>query len=105
MTFSGVHSEVPSSPLELAVRLFARRGAEPVVRVGAGVRRWARRESAASPGSRHFLFTWLKTQGIDDTLIQPYSGHASRVSLEIYSRLALSDAQAQYEAVIDRFPV
>jgi len=23
---------------------------------------------------RHFLFTWLKTQGIDDALIQPYSG-------------------------------
>ena len=43
---------------------------------------------------RHFLFTWLKTQGIDDALIQPYSGHASRQSLEIYSRLALTDAQA-----------
>src|SRR5450631_4496876 len=27
---------------------------------------------------RHFLFTWLKTQGIDDALIQPYSGHATR---------------------------
>ena len=52
---------------------------------------------------RHFLFTWLKTQGIDDALIQPYSGHASRQSLEIYSRLALSDAQ-QYDG-IDRFPV
>jgi integrase/recombinase XerD len=34
---------------------------------------------------RHFLFTWLKTQGIDDALIQPYSGHATRQSLEIYS--------------------
>ncbi|MGB8384815.1 MAG: tyrosine-type recombinase/integrase, partial [Dermatophilaceae bacterium] len=21
---------------------------------------------------RHFLFTWLKTQGVDDALIQPY---------------------------------
>ena len=31
---------------------------------------------------RHFLFTWLKTQGIEDALIQPYSGHASRQSLE-----------------------
>ena len=39
---------------------------------------------------RHFLFTWLKTQGIDDALIQPYSGHATRQSLEIYSRLALA---------------
>lgn len=54
---------------------------------------------------RHFLFTWLKTQGIDDALIQPYSGHASRTSLEIYSRLALSDAQESYDQVIDRFPV
>ncbi|HEY9757516.1 MAG TPA: tyrosine-type recombinase/integrase [Oculatellaceae cyanobacterium] len=33
---------------------------------------------------RHFLFTWLKKQGINDALIQPYSGHASRQSLEIY---------------------
>jgi integrase/recombinase XerD len=24
---------------------------------------------------RHFLFTWLKTQGIGDALIQPCSGH------------------------------
>jgi integrase/recombinase XerD len=27
---------------------------------------------------RHFLFTWLKTQRLDDALIQPYSGHATR---------------------------
>jgi len=54
---------------------------------------------------RHFLFTWLKTQGIDDALIQPYSGHRHRQSLEIYSRLALADAQATYDQVIDRFPV
>ncbi len=54
---------------------------------------------------RHFLFTWLKTQGIDDALIQPYSGHASRQSLEIYSRLALTDAQHSYNDAIGRFPV
>ncbi len=54
---------------------------------------------------RHFLFTWLKTQGIDDALIQPYSGHASRQSLEIYSRLALTDAQQTYDQTIGRFPV
>jgi hypothetical protein len=41
----------------------------------------------------NFLFTWLKTQGIDDALIQPYSGHASRQSLEVYSRIAIADAQ------------
>ncbi len=54
---------------------------------------------------RHFLFTWLKTQGIDDALIQPYSGHASRTSLEIYSQITLNNAQASYDNVIDRFPV
>ena len=54
---------------------------------------------------RHFLFTWLKTQGTDDALIQPYSGHVSRQSLEIYSRLALTDAQASYDQAIGRFPV
>jgi integrase/recombinase XerD len=54
---------------------------------------------------RHFLFTWLKTQGIDDALIQPYSGHESRQSLEIYSRIAIADAQHSYGQVIGRFPV
>jgi integrase/recombinase XerD len=54
---------------------------------------------------RHFLFTWLKTQGIDDALIQPYSGHATRQSLEIYSRLALADAQQRHDDVIGDFPV
>ena len=34
---------------------------------------------------RHFLFTWLKTQNVEDALIQPYSGHESRQSLEISS--------------------
>lgn len=54
---------------------------------------------------RHFLLTWLKKQGIDDALIQPYSGHASRQSLEVYSRLAITEAQAEYDQVIGRFPV
>ena len=54
---------------------------------------------------RHFLFTWLKQQGIDEALIQPYSGHASRQSLEVYSRLSLSVAQEEYEQAILKFPV
>jgi len=54
---------------------------------------------------RHFLFTWLKTQGIDDALIQPYSGHATRQSLEIYSRIALADAQHAYNEAITSYPV
>ena len=54
---------------------------------------------------RHFLFTWLKKQGIDDALIQPYSGHESRQSLENYSRLSLADAQKEYDQVMGRFPI
>jgi len=54
---------------------------------------------------RHFLFTWLKKQGVDDALIQPFSGHESRKSLEIYSKLSLADAQENYEDLIKRFPV
>ena len=54
---------------------------------------------------RHFLFTWLKKQGIDDALIQPYSGHETRKSLEIYSKLSLTDAQNVYNERIDKFPI
>jgi integrase/recombinase XerD len=54
---------------------------------------------------RHFLFTSLKTQGIDDALIQPYSGHATRQSLEIYSRIALANAQEAYDQAIGHYPV
>lgn len=78
-----------------------------------GVRRMLERyteqaglEHTVSPHKlRHFLLTWLKKQGVDDALIQPYSGHASRQSLEVYSRLALGEAQQEYDRVIGRFPV
>ncbi len=55
---------------------------------------------------RHFLFTWLKTQGIDDALIQPYSGHASRQSLEMYSQDSPSPTpRPATTRSIGRFPV
>ncbi len=54
---------------------------------------------------RHFLFTWMKKQGIDDALIQPYSGHESRQSLEIYSKLSITEAQKEYEKAITNFPI
>lgn len=54
---------------------------------------------------RHFLFTWLKKKGIDDALIQPYSGHEKRESLEVYSKLSLADAQDSYDDTIKDFPV
>lgn len=54
---------------------------------------------------RHFLFTWLKRKGIDDALIQPYSGHETRQSLEVYSKLSLDKAQDSYDKNIKDFPV
>jgi integrase/recombinase XerD len=54
---------------------------------------------------RHFLLTWLKKQGIDDALIQPYSGHSSRQSLEVYSRLSIGEAQEIYDKVMVKFPI
>jgi len=54
---------------------------------------------------RHFLFTWLKKQGIDDALIQPYSGHESRKTLEIYSKLSIGEAQKEYDNNMDKFPI
>jgi integrase/recombinase XerD len=63
-------------------------------------------EHSISPHKlRHFLFTWLKKQGVEDALIQPYSGHESRKSLEIYSKLSIGDAQEEYENIIGKFPV
>ena len=63
-------------------------------------------EHSISPHKlRHFLFTWMKKQGVDDALIQPYSGHESRQSLEIYSKLSLNDAQPMYNSKIKDFPV
>jgi len=53
----------------------------------------------------HFLLTWLKKEAIDDALIQPYSGHSNQQSLKVYSRLSLADAQAAYDAAMERFPV
>ena len=63
-------------------------------------------EHSISPHKlRHFLFSWMKKQGVDDALIQPYSGHESRQSLEIYSKLSLNDAQPMYDSKIKKFPV
>ncbi|MFB4166152.1 tyrosine-type recombinase/integrase [Alteribacillus sp. JSM 102045] len=63
-------------------------------------------EQSISPHKlRLFLFTWLKKKGIDDALIQPYSGHSNRQSLEVYSKLAITETQDGYNQVIDDFPV
>ncbi len=84
-------------------RKYSERGVRDIVA------RYGRAAGLAQPISphklRHFLLTWLKKQGIDDALIQPYSGHAHRQSLEVYSRLAIEEAQQEYDQVIGRFPV
>ncbi len=63
-------------------------------------------EHSISPHKlRHFLFTWLKKKGLDDAFIQPFSGHESRKTLEIYSKLSINEAQTEYDNVIEKFPV
>jgi len=73
------------------------------------IRRYADIAGLSKPISphklRHFLLLWLKKQGIDDAMIQPYSGHASRQLLEVYSRLAIAEAQDEYNSVIEHFPI
>lgn len=72
----------------------------------AGYSRMAGMSRSISPHKlRHFLFTWLKRKGIEDALIQPYSGHESRQSLEIYSKLSIADAQETYTEVMQKFPL
>ena len=63
------------------------------------------RRSISPHRLRHFLLAWLKKQRIDDAFIQPYSGHSTRQSLEVYSRLTIGEAQKEYDRVIHRFPV
>ena len=53
-------------------------------------------------GFSHGCCRWA---GLDDAMIQPYSGHASRQSLEIYSRMSLAVAQEEYDQAIKKFPV
>jgi integrase/recombinase XerD len=64
-------------------------------------------EESISPHTlRHFLFSWLKKQGVEDSLIQPYSGHEKSQSLGIYSELStMKDAQQEYNNIIRKFPV
>ena len=66
----------------------------------------AKIEHSISPHRlRHFLFTWMKKKGVDDALIQPYSGHESRKSLELYSKLSIKDCQDEYENQMKSFPI
>jgi integrase/recombinase XerD len=63
-------------------------------------------DNAITPNTlRAFWLSWLKQQGIEDAMLQPYSGHKSRYSLELYDKnepLNIEDVQAQYESVMQR---
>ncbi len=48
---------------------------------------------------------WLSTQGADEASSEPDAGHASRQSLDLYARLAITEAQAEYDRVISTFPL
>ena len=48
---------------------------------------------------------WSVRETRDKALIQPYSGHEIRQSLEIYSKLSLDKAQETYDENIKDFPV
>ncbi len=57
---------------------------------------------------RTFWVNWLKQQGIGDAMLQPYSGHKKRSSLEIYDHKGLfkiEEVQAQYESVMQQLPI
>ncbi len=54
---------------------------------------------------RHFFLDWLKRQGLDDSYIQPYSGHESRHSLDIYSKPTIHEAQEKYDGIMSKFPI
>lgn len=66
-------------------------------------------ENTVNPNAlRTFWLSWLKQQGIGDAMLQPYSGHKKRSSLETYDPdepLKIEDVQAQYESVMQNLPI
>ena len=84
---------------------------EEVLRPGSPkiLSRYAEKAGPERPVSPHkmrrFLSTWPKKQGVDDALIQPYSGHESRESLKIYSSLAIGEVRESCDEVMGRFPI
>lgn len=63
-------------------------------------------ERSISPHKlRHFLFTWMKKKGVEDALMQAYSGLEKPKSLEIYPKLSQEDYQKVYEHKIKDFPI
>ena len=63
------------------------------------------RRSVSPRQLRSFLLTWLKNQGIENTLIQPYSGHTKEKSLDLYSNSSLGNAKREYRKAMSQFPI
>ena len=63
-------------------------------------------EENISPNTlRKFLLSWLKQQGVEDAMLQPYSGLISRQSLAKYDVDApkdTSEVQSSYESIISK---
>ena len=71
---------------------------------------YTRRAGLSRPISPHklrrFLLAWMRGRGIDDALIQPYSGLASAKSLEAYPGTdGATDVRRGYDEAIKAFPV
>jgi len=66
----------------------------------------ARLEKPLTPYQlRYFLLRWLKQQGLDDALIQPYTGHVTKPSFLGGPQPSREKAQEAYEKVMLKFPV
>ncbi|MDN4106099.1 integrase [Paenibacillus polymyxa] len=52
----------------------------------------------------HFLLTWLKNKALMMRSYNRIRVMKSRKSLEVYSKLAITDAQEEYNEVINRLP-
>ena len=65
-------------------------------------------KNSVSPNTlRTFFLSWLKRQGVDDAMLQPYSGIESRGSLASYENnvpLNIEDVQKSYEVAIQKLP-
>lgn len=65
-------------------------------------------ENTVSPNTlRTFFLSWLKRQGVDDAMLQLYSGIESRDSLASYEENAppnIEDVQKRYQTAIQKLP-
>ena len=54
---------------------------------------------------KHFLFTQMKKKDIYNTLIQPYSKHKLKKSLELCFKLLIIGDQNKHNELINKFKI